>query len=360
MMTTPSPSNLRGLAPDEAAATWIVRVNEGPLGPEDQAEFDAWRAESPANAAAFAKAEAAWKLFDSVPDDPALDALRASALAAGKEPRRGLWAGIGVGIAASLLAAVALGTDYLPFGQKADAPQLAARSVPATAATPEAPDSGEFATAKGERRTVRLADGSAITLNTDSAIRVGYVADRRLVRLLRGQALFEVAKDPHRPFVVQAGAKQVTALGTIFEVRLLDADRMRVTLVEGKVVVDEGEGRPDEAAPAMVPAVLAPGDALVVSDEARPVRFKVDTDQQLRWREGFVEFNDATLAEAVAEMNRYAGKQLVIGDPATGRLRVSGVFRTGSPERFAAIVGELLPVRQRSLPDGGVELRAGR
>src|SRR3546814_13413031 len=87
----------------------------------------------------------------------------------------------------------------------------------------------------------------------------------------------------------------------------------------------------------MVPAVLAPGDALVVSADAAPVRFKVDVDQQLRWREGFVEFADATLAEAAAEMNRYSGKQIVIGDPAIGRLRVSGVFRTGNPERFAAI-----------------------
>lgn len=357
MMTTPSPSTLRGLAPDEAAAAWIVRITEGPLGAEDQAELDGWRAESPANAAAFAKAEAAWKLFDGAPSDPALDALRASALAAGKEPRRGLWAGVGVGIAASLLAAVALNTGYLPFGQKADAPQVAAKSAPATTATPKAPDSGEFATAKGERRTVRLADGSTITLNTDSAIRVGYVADRRLVRLLRGQALFEVAKDPHRPFVVQAGAKQVTALGTIFEVRL-DADRMKVTLVEGKVVVDEVEDRPDDGAPVMVPTVLAPGEALVAAEGAKPLLTKVDTDQQLRWREGFVEFDDATLAEAVSEMNRYSAKQLVIGDPATGQLHVSGVFRTGSPERFAAIVGELLPVRQRPLPGGGVELRA--
>src|SRR3546814_14522510 len=108
----------------------------------------------------------------------------------------------------------------------------------------------------------------------------------------------------------------------------------------------------------MVPAVLAPGDALVVSADAAPVRFKVDVDQQLRWREGFVEFADATLAEAAAEMNRYSGKQIVIGDPAIGRLRVSGVFRTGNPERFAAIVGELLPVRQRPLPGGGVEFSA--
>ena len=358
MMTTPSPSTLRGLAPGEAAAAWIVRITEGPLGPEDQAEFDTWRADSPANAAAFAKAEAAWGLFDGAAGDAALDALRASALAAGKEPRHGLWAGIGVGIAASLLAAIALNADHLPFRQKADAPQVAAKSTPATIVTPKVPESGEFVTAKGERRTVRLADGSMITLNTDSAIRVRYGADRRLVRLLRGQALFEVAKDPHRPFVVHAGVKQITALGTIFEVRLLDADYMKVTLVEGKVVVDEGENRPLDDRPIMVPAVLAPGDTLLVSDGARPVKFKEDVDQQLRWREGFVEFNDTTLAEAVAEMNRYSGKQLVIDNPATGNLRVSGVFRTGNPERFAAIVGELLPVRQRPLPDGGVELRA--
>ena len=348
------------MTPDEAAAAWIVRVEDGPLSAADQAAFNAWRAESSTNAAAFARAEAAWRLYDEPRADPVMDAMRASALAAGPSPKRGLWAGIGVGLAASLLLGFALGTDYLSFGQKAGAPQVAAKSATAPLAAPEAPSSGEFATAKGERRTVRLADGTAITLNTDSAVRVGYVAERRLVRLLRGQALFEVAKDPHRPFVVQAGAKQVTALGTIFEVRLLDSDRMKVMLVEGKVVVDEGEDRSDDSAPVMVPAVLGPGDALVVADDARPVRIRVDVDQQLRWREGFVEFADATLSEAATEMNRYSGQQIVISDPAIANMRVSGVFRTGNPERFAAIVGELLPVRQRPLPGGGVELSAGR
>jgi transmembrane sensor len=357
MMVSSSPPSLRGLAPDEAAAAWIVRIDAGPLGPDDQADFDAWRAESSANAVAFARAEAAWNLFDDPHGDPALDAMRVSALAAGREPRRGLWAGIGVGVAASLLAVVAFNTDYLPFAGKGDAPVIASKSASAPMAAPKPPEAGEFVTAKGERRTVRLADGSAITLNTDSAVRVGYVADRRLVRLLRGQALFEVAKDPHRPFIVQAGARQVTALGTIFEVRL-DADRMKVTLVEGKVVVDGIDDRPQAGASVMVPTVLAPGEALVAADGAKLQLAKVDIDQQLRWREGFVEFSDATLADAVSEMNRYSGKQLVIHDPATGNLRVSGVFRTGSPERFAAIVGELLPVRRLPLSNGDVELRA--
>lgn len=358
-MKAPRPLSVRGMTPDEAAAAFIVRINDGPLSEADQATFDEWKAQSPVNVAAFERAEAAWNLFDDPRGDPLLDAMRSSALAAGPGTFRKNGPGIVIGIAVLLAGAAALNTGWLPFGQKADTQRVAARSAPASVAAPKAPTSGEFVTAKGERRTVRLADGTAITLNTDSAVRVGYVAERRLVRLLRGQALFEVAKDPHRPFVVQAGAKQITALGTVFEVRLFDSDRMKVTLVEGKVVVDEGADRPDADAPVMVPAVLSPGQTLLVSENMKPVRFKVDTAQQLRWREGFVEFNDATLADAAEEMNRYSGKQIIIGDPAVGKLRVSGVFRTGSPERFAAIVGELLPVRQRALTDGDIELSAG-
>jgi len=356
-MNQPRPLSVRGMTPDEAAAAWIVRVEDGPLSAADQAAFDEWKADSPANVAAYERAEAAWGLYENPPSDPVMDAMRASALAIRPKPRRGLWAGVGVGVAASLLAAIALGTGLLSFGPQADAPQLAAKSASAASATSDLPDEGEFATAKGERRTVQLADGTAVTLDTDSAIRVAYVAERRIVQLLRGQALFAVAKDPNRPFVVRAGANQVTALGTVFAVRL-DASRMKITLVEGKVVVDDADDGPREPSAVMVPVVLAPGQALVTTEGAKPVVANVDVAQALRWREGFVEFKDTSLAEAVAEMNRYSAKQIVLGDAATGNLRVSGVFRTGNPERFAAIVGELLPVRQRDLSDGGVELSA--
>lgn len=343
---------VRGMAPDEAAAQWLVRMDTAPLSDAEQAEFDAWQDESPAHAAAFARAEAAWGLFDGSDGDPAIEALRASALSAGREPRRGLWLGIGTGIAASLLVAVALGAQWVPSAGMG--------GVQVAAGPSAAADGGEeFVTAKGERRTLRLADGSTLTLNTDSAIRVGFDDERRLVHLIQGQALFEVAKDAHRPFVVQAADRQVTALGTIFEVRV-DADRMKVTLVEGKVVVDEvGEaGTPrgsGESAP-MVPAVLAPGQELVAIDGFRPTLARVDVDRQLSWVDGFVEFDDVPLTEAVAEMNRYSTRPLVIRDAATGRLRVSGLFRTGNPERFAAIASELVPIRQRTLPSGGVEL----
>src|SRR3546814_18092023 len=116
--------------------------------------FDAWKAESPTNGAAYARAEAAWRLFDDPPGDAVMDAMRASALAIRLPARRGLWTGMGVGLAASLLLAVAIGTDTLSFGPKVEAPQIAAKSAPA--ATPKAPASGEFVTMKGDRKSTRL------------------------------------------------------------------------------------------------------------------------------------------------------------------------------------------------------------
>jgi transmembrane sensor len=343
--------SVRGLAPDEAASYWFVRLDAGPLSPREQAEFDAWRAESAVNAAAFDRAAKVWDLFSEADGDSHSNALRESALEVGPESRKGMWLGLAAGIAASLLAATAFNVE--PFRSSSrQATNVVARPVPA--AEISKPSYGEFATRKGERRTIDLADGTALTLNTDSAVRVAYAPGRRFVRLLRGQVLFEVAKDRRRPFVVEAADRQVTALGTVFEV-MLDRDRMHVTLVEGKVVVDAVSDHPVNAA-IITPMVLAPGQEFVATIGSAPQLVQVDVDQQLRWREGFVEFNDVPLTEAVQEMNRYSSRRLLIRDDATGHLRISGVFRTDNPERFGAIVGELLPIRSRLLPDRGIEL----
>ncbi len=348
-----------GLSPEEAAAHWLVRMDIGDLQGREKAAFEAWLADSPANAEAFARAEGALSIFDDADGDPHLDALRESALAAAPEPRRGLWLGVGMGIAASLLVAVGLGTDAIPrWG--ADAPvEVAAGPETVQEQAPSLAQTSDFVTAKGEKRTVKLADGSSVTLNTDSAIRVAYTEDTRLIKLLRGQALFEVARHAERPFVVQAGDRQVTALGTIFEVRL-EPDRMKVTLVEGKVVVDGLEAPAGGHTTVIVPAVLAPGEELVAGLGASQTRAKVDVDQQLRWRDGFVEFDDARLGAAVQEINRYSNRELVIHDAEIANLHVSGVFRTGDPERFAAIVAELLPIEARQVSDSRIELLPAR
>ena len=347
-----------GLAPAEAASHWLVRLDSRSLSDREQAAFEAWLAASPANAEAFEAAKRAWSLFDDATDDPLLEAIHASALEVGPERRRGLWVGLGFGVAASLLAAVTIGPHIISARGE---PRPIAAELVAAAPNPQPvrvaarPDWADFATARGERRVVRLTEGSTVTLNTDSAIRVAYSDRRRLIHLLRGQALFEVAKNKAWPFVVRAGDREVTALGTVFEVRL-DSNRMKVTLVEGKVVVDGVDDRPVPESGAVVPTILTPGQELIATDGQSQILTKVDVEQQLRWRDGFVEFEDVPLGQAVREMNRYTRRELIIGDARSAQLRVSGVFRTGNPERFAAIVGELLPVRAQGLPDGRIEL----
>jgi transmembrane sensor len=348
-------SSVLGLAPDEAASYWTVRLAEG-FSDCEQVEFDAWLASSSANANAFGRAKRAWDMFETAGEDPHLSALREAALAVGPEPWRRWWLGLGVGIAASLLAVV--GVKSLMF-----APQTSPRiAVAAKSALPSNHRKGgsqsQFSTDKGERRTIQLMDGTALTLNTDSAVRIEYSPSRRFVTLLRGQVLFQVAKDHSRPFVVQVADRQVTALGTVFEVTL-ETNRTKVMLVEGKVVVDDFGGRPSKAA-TTAPIMLKPGQELIANSGSVPQLGSVDVEQQLRWREGFVEFDDVALADAVREVNRYSQRQIVVRDADVGKLQISGIFRTGDPDRFCAIVSELLPVRSQGLPENRLELIAGK
>jgi len=328
-----------GMAPDEAASYWHVRHDRGNLTSSEQAAFEAWLDDSSNNAAQFARIAGMANMFECNADDPAFAALRQNALAHESSPSGLAWKwAIGGALAASVAGALFV---VGPIKEAAPPPQTVAAAIPLAAE--------KLSTRKGEQRRVELPDGSAVTLNTDTAIRLAFNADRRVVHLLRGQALFEVAHDPVHPFVVEAAGRQITALGTVFEVRL-DPGRMQVTLVEGKVVVDRLTVN-SATLGSISPTTLVPGQELVAEMGAAQQVSAVDLGTQLRWREGFVEFADSSLLDAVAEINRYTTRPLVIGDDRVGALRVSGVFRTGDPERFAAIVSELLPVVVRQTPD---------
>lgn len=344
----------RSSAPDEAASDWLVRLDGGVADRRTQAEFDAWYAECPENAAAFARAGTMWKLFDHAEDDHRLEALREAASAMGPARAVRLRTVFGGAIAASLAAILIWRGDVLPSALTSDSPiaSVSGGSAPSTAR----PDDGDFVTARGERRSIDLADGSVLTLNTDSAVRIAYSEERRRVEVLHGQVLFEVAKDHRRPFVVEAADRRVTALGTVFQV-WAEKDRMKVTLVEGRVAVDAISDRTTDAVLA-VSTVLKPGEEFAAAVGASPQLTKVDAEQQLRWREGFVEFDDVSLADAVQEMNRYSIRQIVIEGDEAKTLRISGVFRTGNSERFAAIVCELLPVEYHDLADSRIAIRA--
>lgn len=337
-----------GMTADEAAVYWVLRHDRDDLTAADEASFAAWLAASDANARAYRKANGVWDVFEQGDADPHLTALRQAALAA--RPARKRWLPLlGAGLAAGLAAAAVLLPGQLGLtGNSSHAP---ASEVIASADAPTAAGT-RFATAKGERRTVALPDGTRVTLNTDTAIALAYSARGRHVRLMRGQALFEVAKDAGRPFTVEAAGRRVTALGTVFEVRL-DPGRMKVVLVEGRVVVDRASAA-EPADPA--PTLLKPGQALV-AELGIPQRVApVDVGNELLWRDGYVSLEDAPLAAAAAEMSRYTPAPVRVLDEETGRMRISGVFRTGDAERFAGLVRELLPVRTERLPDGTVLL----
>lgn len=291
----------------ELAADWFLRRRAADWRPEDERALEAWLAADPEHRATFEAVAQAWDDAGRAAASEGVRRMRAEALAVRPE-RRGLaqgpWAR-----AAAVLAVAVLATGGAWLVQRGQAPVAQAEQV--------------YRTDVGERATVTLADGSRVLLNTGSEVRVGYTDGRRNLFLASGEAWFDVAKDPNRPFVVSAGAHKVTAVGTSFDVRLEPAG-LRVAVSEGRVAVDARTRRLSEVAAGERMDVI--GDTAVLRPNTGPLAGD--------WREGRIEFASVTLAEAAAEMNRYRRTPIVVSDPAAGRLKVSGVFYAGDGSGF--------------------------
>ncbi|MDB5576377.1 MAG: Fe2+-dicitrate sensor, rane component [Bradyrhizobium sp.] len=359
MMRLRAIPSTRGMSSAEAAAHWLVLHDAGTLSASEEAEFAAWH-DDPSHADAYRRAGSAMAIFGAdAGSDPNLRALRQAALEAAPAPRWHYYA-----IAASLLVAISLSAATLfllrPDGMVGNGPGARSSTVIAATATPGSSEavagSTEYSTGIGERRVVRLADGTSVTLNTHSKLTVAFTANRRIVRLARGQALFEVAHDRSRPFIVEAADRQITALGTVFEVRV-DVGRVNVVLFQGRVVVDRQPDMMGADEPAsMPPAILKPGQQFS-AELGAPQRVEaVDVERQLLWRSGFVEFDDETLAHAVAEINRYSKHPITLSNDGVAALHVSGLYRTGSPEQFIDALQGLLPVTAKPTPQGNIEI----
>lgn len=188
----------------------------------------------------------------------------------------------------------------------------------------------EMATAHGEQRQVRLADGTRVDLNTDTALKIAYSDSERRVHLDRGEGFFDVVKEA-RPFVVQSGTTEVRVVGTRFSVRATEVGT-DVVVAEGKVdVVPDTRGQ-TAASPAKVE--LVPGNALRLDRRESFVRIAaIDPERVTAWRTGTIRFENATIPEVIAEVNRYARTPFVIDDDARTRdIRLSGSFRIGDLE----------------------------
>ncbi len=320
----------------EAAAFWVVRLHSDQRTRADEAAFRAWLEQDPARADAYADCAALWDgvahAAETTDGRDALRTLRLPPRAPLRFSRRtALWAGGGAAAAAAV--AVLAGPVALHAEQS-------------------------FKTKPGEQRRLRLADGSGVLLNTDSQLRVRFIASERRLYLDRGQAFFQVAKDQNRPFRVFVGRDEIRALGTAFEVRRI-GDSALVTLEEGRVAVYRADGleasqrlhssaslQAMEGVAAGPPvAVLRPGDQVDLA-AAKPVEVRqVDLRKVQAWRYGRMILDDAPLGDTVADLNRYGGIQIVLADPKLANIRVSGVFHTGRPDDFVESVIAAFPVQ---------------
>jgi len=185
-------------------------------------------------------------------------------------------------------------------------------------------------TGVGEQRTVTLEDGTRITLNTDTQLVLHYDEHRRALTLKKGEALFDVAKDSARPFVVTANEREVTALGTVFVVRS-STEFLAVTLLEGKVSVASGE-RASKTIPAQM---LEPGERLVVAKAAAPKVDRPEVDKVTAWQRGRIEMDHTPLHAASSEMNRYSVVKLTVEQPEAQVIPITGSFRSGDVASFA-------------------------
>lgn len=296
---------------DLAAAAWAARADRG-LSPAEAAELGAWVAGDSRRQGAYARALAV-----------SLHARRAEALGpnyrrsdfgkpSGGLSRRGLIAGAGGALAASV-AAIGAGLVW----------------------------NDRYSTRIGEVRVIPLQDGSVVTLNTESTIAVAYSKRRRRVRLVSGEAAFDVAKDATRPFLVSAGRAQVRAVGTSFSVSCLPAAPVEVVVREGAVDVGDTEARRSSV------LRLRARERATVSPKAIVSRAISDAEinRRLSWREGRLSFSGETLAEAAAEYARYSDVRIVIDDPALRARTVVGLFQTNDPVGFSKAVATAFDAR---------------
>jgi transmembrane sensor len=227
-----------------------------------------------------------------------------------------------------------------------------------------------YETTVGEQRDVVMEDGSRITLNTSTKLAVRYTKDRRYIEMSQGEALFSVKNDAQRPFDVVAGGTLTRALGTEFNVDLRNT-RVTVSVLDGAVRVmgtptakklaalDPGSAEPAASAAEPLPATaLGKGRALEFRrKEHRTREDKADLKRIEAWRTRRLEFSDTPLSAAVEEFNRYSTLRVVVGTPALGEVRVSGVFRIGDVDSFLYTLREALNVETHEATGEVVLLR---
>jgi transmembrane sensor len=298
---------------DSKAAGWAAKRNLGELTPGEAAEFEAWLAADIRHLGAYGRAEAVLARLERIPGS-AIGEVRArpdedAAVPLWNRRRIVLTGGIAASIAGIGIVATALWRNN---------------------------QSENIATGIGQMREVVLADGSVLTLNTSSRVSVRFTDERREVYLLQGEALFDVAKNKHRPFIVHAGDIQVRAVGTSFTVSMLPQRPIQVLVREGVVELKRNRS----AAPVRVSAntkALASFNTSIIAAGVPEAKLERD----LAWKYGQIAFDNQTLQDAAEEFARYSDVRIVV-DPSIANRTVTGLFVSNDPIGFAKAAAAVL------------------
>jgi transmembrane sensor len=320
---------------DATAAEWAARVDGAPFDEAVQPELDAWLSGDCRRLGAYARARAMFahagrlKAFGTGFDPDTYGAehwaedadVRETEAEPEKLPmrRRAFLVGGGAAIAATFA-----GVSW----------QAAAQT---------------YSTGRGEIRLVPLKDGSSMTLNTASTARVRFTEKVRHVELVEGEAIFDVAKDHARPFVVEAADTNVRAVGTSFNVRCLAGQAVEVTVRQGSVDVHRSGIRKGttQHVSANMRAISSASTPGIVTSSVAPDKVSLE----LAWREGMLSFEDVPLRQAADQFARYSDRHIFFSDPTIGNETVTGLFAANDPVGFAQSVALSLNLKA----DAGID-----
>lgn len=315
------------------ASSWISQLDGGALSAADRLALAEWMARSPRHAAELRRLARLWGNIDHLID---------TAVEAQPRKSRGSLSGtwyhqrpmiFNTIFGTALVLVLVISAFYLY-------PQLNitdTRAIPMVAV---------YNAERGEHKDIELQDRSNVHLNTNSIVEVKYTEEARTVRLLHGEALFDVQKESNRPFQVYAGTTLVEAVGTIFLVRLHEkTDDVDVTVSEGAVrletlkhVEKQSYANSNPAASLITETVLKAGQSVRVNKDTTVIE-EIDKsviERRMAWRNGLLVFSGETLEHVVNEVARYLPQSIIIQDPELGAMEMGGVFKTGELEPLLA------------------------
>lgn len=289
----------------DAALSWLSLLHNQPTA-ADQARFSRWLQADPAHAQAYAQAQVVWEMSEEPAatlareDDAALQALLA-AMDAPPRRSRSYW-GASLAMAACLLLMVSMGLGWQPQRWADDL-------------------GADYVSAPGQVRTVTLADQSQVTLDADSAIAVHFTNGERHVQLRRGAAFFQVTHTGE-PFVVDGGQGETRVLGTQFEVRL-EPSGAQVTVLSGRVGVKAASDLPQQ--------ILTAGQRVAYDQTHTTDPQAVDSENQLAWRQGWLNYYRTPLADVLNDLSRYYPGRIIVLNDRLAAKKVSGSFPSNDP-----------------------------